>query len=62
MFPFHRSIDPERDKWICSEAIGMACWAIGDDWRLQRCAAHLISPRDICISPLLRVHRIITLS
>lgn len=61
-FPFHRAIDPERNAWICSEAVGMACWAMGDDWRLQRCAAHLLSPRDITISPLLRVHRTITLS
>lgn len=60
-FPFHRAIDPERNAWICSEAIGMAAWAMGDDWRLQRCMPHLISPRDICISPLLREHRVITL-
>ena len=60
-FPLHPELDPERDKWICSEALAMACWAIGDDWRLQRCAAHQIAPRDICISPLLRVYRTIKL-
>lgn len=60
-FPMHPGLDPESDKWICSEAVSMACWAIGDAWRLQRCPAHQISPRDICISPLLRHHRTITL-
>lgn len=60
-FPFHRAVDPERNAWICSEAVAVACWAMGDDWRLQRCAAHLIAPRDITISPLLRVHRTLTL-
>ena len=60
-FPLHPALDPERDEWICSEAIALACWCLGDTFRLQRCHAHQISPRDICISPLLRVHRTITL-